>query len=55
MFFHTDSVIIMKRRTRPRIVRITISVDVEKRVRVRAYNRIRNGKVEKVRSHYRRY
>ena len=45
----------MKRRTRPRIVRISTRVEVVRLVKVRSYKRIRKGKVERVRSHYRRY
>ena len=45
----------MKQRTIPRIVRYSIRMEVETLVRVRAYKRVRNGKLEKVRSHYRRY
>ena len=33
----------------------TIRVEVIRLVRVRAYNRFRFGKIERVRSHYRRY
>ena len=47
--------IIMKRRTRPKLVHVTAKVVVVKLVKVRAYKRVRNGKIEKVRSHYRRY
>ena len=43
------------RRTRLCIVHISIGVEVVKLVRVRAYKRVRNGKIERVRSHYRRY
>ena len=45
----------MKRRTRPRIVRISIRVEVVKLVRVKAHVRHLNGKVVKVQSHYRKY
>lgn len=45
----------MKQRTIPRIVRYSIRMEVEPLVRVKAYKRVRNGKLEKVRSHYRRY
>ena len=45
----------MKKRTKSQDVQISIRVEVAKLVRVKAYNRIRNGKVEKVRAHYRRY
>ena len=40
---------------RPGIIRITTRVEVVKLVKVRSYKRIRNGKVERVRSHYRKY
>ena len=30
-------------------------MEVETLVKVKAYKRVRNGKLEKVRSHYRRY
>ena len=47
---------IMKKRTKQRIiVHFSTRVDVVKLVKVRSYRRIRNGKVERVRSHYRRY
>ena len=42
------------KRTMPRIVHITTRVVVVRLVKVRSYKRIRNGKVERVRSHYRR-
>ena len=46
----------MKKRTKQRIiVHFSTRVEVVKLVRVRTYKRIRNGKVERVRSHYRRY
>ncbi|MCR5407505.1 MAG: hypothetical protein K6E61_00135 [Bacteroidales bacterium] len=45
----------MKRRTKHIIERFTISVVVVKLVKVRSYRRIRYGKIERVRSHYRRY
>jgi len=45
----------MHRRTRPRFVLYSIRMEVEKIVKVKAYKRLRNGIVEKVRSHYRRY
>jgi hypothetical protein len=46
---------LMKRRTRPRSVHISIRVEVVRIVKVRSYVRRRNGKLERVRSHYRRY
>ena len=45
----------MRKRTKPVIVRYSIRVEVETLVSVKAYKRIRNGKLERVRSHYRRY
>ncbi|MBQ9475855.1 MAG: hypothetical protein IJU69_06375 [Bacteroidales bacterium] len=45
----------MTKRTIQRIVRYSIRMEVEILVKVKAYKRIRNGKVEKVRSYYRRY
>ena len=41
--------------TRPQLIRMSIRVDVAKKVKVRAYTRIRNGRIQKVRSHYRSY
>ena len=47
---------IMKRRTKQcTVVQFSARVEVVKLVKVRSYKRIRNGKVERVRSHYRRY
>ena len=43
------------RKTRQTIVRYSVRVEVEPLVKVKAYKRVRNGKLEKVRSHYRRY
>ena len=37
------------------LIQISIGVEVVRFVRVRAYTRHRNGKLEMVRSHYRRY
>ena len=34
---------------------VTIEVEIVRLAKVRAYKRIRNGKIEKVRSYYRRY
>lgn len=45
----------MKRRTYNRLIRITIRVETAKISKVKAYKRFRNGKIEKVRSYYRRY
>ena len=45
----------MKKRTQSQDVQISIRVEVAKLVKVKAYKRVRDGKVEKVRAHYRRY
>ena len=45
----------LKRRTHARIVCISIRTEKVRLVRVKAFKRIRNGKVEKVKAHYRRY
>ena len=45
----------MKKRTESQDVQISIRVEVVKVVRVKAHKRVRNGKVEKVGAHYRRY
>ena len=45
----------MKKRTKRKDVHISIRVEVVRRTKVRAYKRIRNGKIEKVKAHYRRY
>ena len=45
----------MKKRTRQYIVHITTRVVVVKIVKIRSYKRIKNGKIERVRSHFRRY
>lgn len=47
--------IIMKKRTKLKVVQISIRVEDLRLVKVNAYKRIRNGKLEKVRSHYRKY
>ncbi len=41
-------------RTSPYLVIVAIEVGIIRLVRVRAYRRVRFGKVERVRSHYRR-
>ena len=43
----------MKTRTDNPVVHITVRVDVKHVVKVKAYKRVRRGKVEKVRSYYR--
>ncbi len=46
----------MKKRTKQRIiVQFSARVEVVKLVKIRRYKRIRKGKIERVRSHYRRY
>lgn len=45
----------MNRKTRPKIVLYSIKMEVRSIVKVKAYKRVRNGKTEKVRSHYRKY
>lgn len=45
----------MKRKTRQKLVLYSIGMVVERLVKVKAYKRIRDGKTERVRSHYRRY
>ena len=42
-------------RTSQHLVIVAIEADVIRLVRVRAYRRVHFGKVERVRSHYRRY
>ena len=45
----------MKRKTRPKLVLFSIRMETERLVKVKAHKRIRNGRIERVRSHYRRY
>ena len=45
----------MKQRTRCKFVIISIRAEIVRLVRVKAYKRIRLGKVERVRSHFRKY
>ena len=42
-------------RTHKYLVIVAIEVEIIRLVKVRAYKRVRFGKVERVRSHYRRY
>lgn len=42
-------------RTSQHLVIVVIEVEIIRLVKVRAYRRVRFGKVERVRSHYRRY
>ena len=44
----------MKRTIVAQII-ISIRMEIIRLTKVKAYKRIRNGKIEKVRSHYRRY
>ena len=45
----------MKKRTHCKFVIISIRAEIIRLVRVKAYKRIRFGKIERVRSHVRRY
>ncbi|MCI6525946.1 MAG: hypothetical protein MR441_01780 [Bacteroidales bacterium] len=45
----------MNKRTKRKVVRISIRVEVAKLVKVKAYVRHLGDKVVKVRSHYRKY
>ena len=45
----------MKPRTHCKAVLVSIRVEVKRAVKVKAYKRIRRGKVEKVRTHFRKY
>jgi hypothetical protein len=42
-------------RTNQTLIQISVGVKVLKLVKVRSYKRRRRGKIEKVKSHYRRY
>ena len=53
LFF--PSLTLMKPRTYCKAVLVSIRVEVKRVVKVKAYKRIRRGKVEKVRTHYRKY
>ena len=44
-----------KMRASQHLVIVAIEVEIIRLVKVRAYRRVRFGKVERVRSHYRRY
>ncbi len=44
----------MKRKTRRKLVLYSVRMEVEKLVKVKAYKRVRNGRIERVSSHYRR-
>ena len=45
----------MKRKTRLKLVLYSIRMEIERLVRVKTYKRFRKGRIERVRSHYRRY
>jgi hypothetical protein len=45
--------ILMNQRTYSRFVHISVRVEMKRVVKVKAYKRLRRGKVEKVRSYYR--
>ena len=45
----------MKRRTYCKFVIVSIRVEIVRLVRIKAYKRIRFGKIERVRSHFRQY
>ena len=45
----------MKKRTHCKFVIISIRVEVIRLVRIKAYKRKRFGKIERVRSHFRKY
>lgn len=55
VFYELSNINLMKRKTRRNLVLYSIRMDVEKLVRVKAYKRVRNGKIERVGSHYRKY
>ena len=45
----------MYRKTRLKLVLYSIRMEVKRIVKVKAYKRVRNGRIERVGSHYRRY
>lgn len=45
----------MTKRTDCRLVIVSIRVEIVRLVRIKAYKRIRFGKIERVRSHFRQY
>ncbi len=45
----------MKRKTRRKLVLYSIGMVVERIVKVKAYKRVRDDRIERVRSHYRRF
>ena len=57
LFSHLFSLfnIVSQMRTSQHLVIVAIEVEIIRLVKVRAYRRVRFGKVERVRSHYRRY
>ena len=55
LIFYTLLNIVSQMRTSQHLVIVAIEVEIIRLVKVRAYRRVRFGKVERVRSHYRRY
>ncbi len=45
----------MTKRTDCRLVIVSIRMEIVRLVRIKAYKRIRFGKIERVRSHFRQY
>ena len=45
----------MTKRTDCRLVIVSIRVEIVRLVKIKAYKRMRFGKIERVRSHFRRY
>ena len=45
----------MTKRTDCRLVIVSIRMEIVRLVRIKAYRRIRFGKIERVRSHFRQY
>ena len=45
----------MTKRTECRLVIVSIRMEIVRLVRIKAYKRIRFGKIERVRSHFRQY
>lgn len=42
-------------KTQKRFEQLSIRMEIERFVKVKAYVRFRNGKIERVKSHYRKY
>ena len=55
LIFYTLLNIVSQMRTSQHLVIVAIEVEIIRLVKVRAYRRVRFGKVERVRSHYRRH